>query len=107
MIVVIVAGGLTAARVALNNSYFVGSNERGEVSIYSGIPEEVAGLSLRDEEESSEIALSDLPEFKQADVREGIKADSLGDAREIVAGLEDLARDPDFATNRRKRESKK
>jgi len=101
VIAVIVAGAYIAARAALSNSYFVGATEQGQVAIYSGIPEEVAGLSLRDEEEASGIALSDLPKFKQSDVREGIKADSLEDARAVVASLEDLARDPDFGTDRK------
>lgn len=106
VVVVLLAGAFVAARVALNNSYFVGANEQGEVAIYSGIPEEVAGLTLRDEEEVSGIELSDLPEFKQSDVREGIKADSLEGARTVLQSLRDLARDPEFGTDR-KRETKK
>ncbi|MDQ3939730.1 MAG: Stp1/IreP family PP2C-type Ser/Thr phosphatase [Actinomycetota bacterium] len=89
------------------NSYFVGVNEDGVVAIFQGLPEEVAGMSFQEEKESSDVRLADLPEFLQGDVEEGIEADSIEDARETVANLEDRARDAEFEKTRdRKRESK-
>ena len=105
VLAVLVGGAYVAAQVALSNSYFVGANEQGRVAIFSGIRDEVAGLTLNEEKEASGVEVSELPEFKQQDVREGITADSLADARAIVQGLEGLASDPDFGSNRR-RESK-
>lgn len=86
-------GGYAAARYFLHNSFFVGANEAGNVAIYRGIPDEIAGLDLKTEEEETDVALSDLPEFKREDVTAGIKVDSLGDAEATVANLRTLARD--------------
>ena len=102
VLAVLVGGAYVAAQVALSNSYFVGANEQGRVAIFSGIRDEVAGLTLNEEKEASGVEVSELPEFKQQDVREGITADSLADARAIVQGLEGLASDPDFGSNRRR-----
>jgi protein phosphatase len=88
-------GGYAAARYFLNNSFFVGANDDGYVAIYRGIPDEIAGLDLKDEEETSDVSLDDLPEFKQQDVEAGIKVDSLDDAESTVDDLRTLARDFD------------
>jgi serine/threonine protein phosphatase PrpC len=76
----------------LDNSYFVGVNDAGEVTIYRGRPEEIAGFSLRREEAGTNLALSDLPEFMRDDLQEGIKAESLEDAEQRVADLKDRAK---------------
>lgn len=86
-------GGYAAARYFLHNSFFVGANEAGNVAIYRGIPDEIAGLELKTEEEETDVALTDLPEFKREDVATGIKVDSLDDAEATVANLRTLARD--------------
>ncbi|HEY7874330.1 MAG TPA: hypothetical protein VIG64_04325, partial [Actinomycetota bacterium] len=82
-----------AARYFLNNSFFVGANDAGYVAIYRGIPDEIAGLDLRSEEEATDVPLADLPEFKQEDVEEGIKVESLDAAESTVANLRTLAED--------------
>ena len=64
---------LRAARYLLDNSWFVGANEDGNVTIYQGIPEEIAGLDLKDEQEVTDVQVDDLPEFLQGNVEEGIK----------------------------------
>jgi protein phosphatase len=96
-VLVIGGGGYAAARYFLNNSFFVGANDAGYVAIYRGIPDEIAGLDLKSEEEETDVPLTDLPEFKQEDVTEGIKVDSLDDAQATVANLRTLAED--FAGN--------
>jgi protein phosphatase len=83
----------------------VGANDDGRVTIYSGIPEEIAGLDLKDVVEESDVAVSDLPEFLRSDVQEGIKVESREDAEDKVADLENRARDfgettPDRRKNR-------
>lgn len=95
VLVVLVVGGVSAARYALSNSWFVGINDDDEVAIFSGIPDEVAGIDLRDEEEATGIDAELVPGFKRADLEEGISADSLDDARTIVESIEDLLKDPD------------
>lgn len=97
LFVVVVAGGAFAAtRYTLSNSYFVGTNENGMITIYRGIPEQIAGVTLKESEEETDVAVGDLPDFLQDDVQEGIKADSLADAQAKVQDLEDRASDSDF-----------
>jgi serine/threonine protein phosphatase PrpC len=88
--------GFAAARYALSNSWYVGVNDDGFVTIYNGIPEEIAGISLSEQDERTDLALDELPEFKRGDVVEGIKVDSKKEAQETVADLEELAVDPEF-----------
>ncbi|MFN2389175.1 MAG: Stp1/IreP family PP2C-type Ser/Thr phosphatase [Actinomycetota bacterium] len=92
-IALVVGGGYAAARVTLANSWYVGANEEGVVTIYRGIPEEFAGLDLSEKVSASGVAVEDLPQFLQEDVEQGIKKDSLADAEATVADLEDRARD--------------
>lgn len=98
LLLLLVLGGaaFAATRYVLSNSYFVGSDEQGMVRIYRGIPEEVAGLTLRESEELSDIAVDELPDFLRGDVEEGIKAESLEDARAKVQNLQERASDSDF-----------
>jgi protein phosphatase len=84
VLVVLSGGAYFLARTLLSNSYFVGVNDTGMVTIYSGIPDEIGGLTLRQEERETDLALEDLPSFMQDDLEEGIRADSLGDAEDTV-----------------------
>lgn len=97
LILLLLAGGAyAAARYTLDNSYFVGVDESGTVTIYRGIPEEIGGLSLKESEEPTEVAVEDLPEFLRSNVEDGIKADSLEDARDKVQDLEERSQDDEF-----------
>jgi protein phosphatase len=95
----LVAGGFVAARFALDNSWFIGVDEQGAVTIYRGIPDEVAGLSLKEVHERSAIEIDQLPEFKRDEVEQGIKVDSLDEAEATLSDLENLAKDPDFQSS--------
>lgn len=97
LFLLVLAGGVFAAtRYTLSNSYFVGTDEDGMITIYRGIPEEIAGVSLKEPEEHTDVAVDDLPDFLRGDVEEGIKAESLEDARIKVQNLEERAGDRDF-----------
>lgn len=96
LVVLILVAAVVGARFALANSWFVGVNEDGFVTIYRGVPDEIAGLSFSDTEQETDLALDDLPEFKRVDVEEGISADSREDAEQTVADLRDLSSDPEF-----------
>lgn len=97
LVLLVLAGAAFAAtQYTLSNSYFVGSDEDGMITIYRGIPEEVAGLSLKESEERTQVSVADLPDFLRGDVEEGIKADSLEDARTKVQNLQERAGDSDF-----------
>ena len=88
LVLVLLSGGAYfLVRTLLSNSYFVGVNDAGMVTIYRGIPDEIAGLTLRQEERATDLALEDLPSFMQDDLEEGIRADSLDDAESTVSNL--------------------
>ena len=96
LVAVIAAGGYFAANYALDNSWFVGVDDEGIVTIYRGIPEEVAGMTLKEVHERSAIRIASLPTFKRDEVESGIKVDSLEEAEQTIADLERLATDEDF-----------
>lgn len=96
----LLAGGAVAAtRYALSNSWFVGVDRSGVVTIYKGIPDEVAGVSLKEPHRASSIEISSLPEFRRDEVEAGIMVDSLEQAEETLDALEQLAEDEDFRRN--------
>jgi protein phosphatase len=87
----------------MERSYFVGVNDSGFVTIFRGIPQDVAGVDLQDEEEVTSLALADVPEFLQDNVEAGISADSLDQARSRVEDLEQRAADEELQDTKRKR----
>ena len=94
VVALVIIAGLGAAaffgvRYLLSNSWYVGVNDDGFVTVFEGIPEEVAGLSLNDEIEVSDIRVDQLPDFLGENVTDGIKKDSLEEARSHIAILED------------------
>jgi protein phosphatase len=104
--IVLIVLGIAAygtVNYALDNSWFVGTNDGGVVTIYRGIPDEALGLSLREVEEETSLNVDDLPDTFRENLANGIKVDSLEEARETVADLEDRSRD--FGTNRKRTRS--
>jgi PPM family protein phosphatase len=77
-----------AARWTLSNSWYVGLNDDHFVTIYQGIPDEIAGLTLKEQARATNIHIDDLPEFRRNDVRSGIKVDSEDEALETVDNLQ-------------------
>jgi serine/threonine protein phosphatase PrpC len=96
VIAILVGGAYALLSYSLSNSWFVGINEAGVVTIFQGRPEEVAGFSLSEEHDVSDLALAEVPEFLRDNVREGIKVDSLDEARARVADLEERAQDEEL-----------
>ena len=106
LVLLLLAGGAyAAARYTLSNSWYVGLAASGEVAIYSGIPDDIAGLELREVEGTSSITLEDLPEFKRDDLRIGIKTESLEEAQSTLANLEHMSQE--FVEQNRRRDAKK
>jgi hypothetical protein len=86
-------GGYAAARYALGNSWFVGIDDTGRVTIFSGIPEDVAGLELSEPVTTTATSIDDLPGFMRPRVRRGIKVESRAEAEATVRNLNDRVRD--------------
>ncbi|WP_158299801.1 PP2C family protein-serine/threonine phosphatase [Glycomyces paridis] len=80
----------------IRTQYFVGVSDAGNISIYRGLPFEVAGLQAAWLEVESARPAEDANDAEEADLQDGITADSLADAE---AELDDLV-DP-AATNTR------
>jgi PPM family protein phosphatase len=102
ILALLVGGGVAAGRYALANSWFVGSTTDGDIAIFNGIPEEVLGLTFAEEHEQTDLTLDELPPFRRENVENGIKADSLLDARRIVSDLRSLAEDVEFGDRNRR-----
>ncbi|HSE69909.1 MAG TPA: PP2C family serine/threonine-protein phosphatase [Nocardioidaceae bacterium] len=83
-------GGM-AAYSWTQNQYYVAADGQN-VGIYRGVEAEVPGLQLSHLYEDTEITLASLPDYRADQVRGGISADDLPDARDIVSRLGDLAR---------------
>jgi serine/threonine protein phosphatase PrpC len=91
VVAVLAVGGYFLVRSLLDNSYFVRANDDGLITLYRGIPDEIAGLSFREVERETDLTVDDLPEFLQEDVQEGMKFDSLAAAEDTIANLEERA----------------
>ena len=93
IVVVLGAAAFFGVRYLLSNSWYVGVNDDGLVTVFEGIPEEVAGLSLNEEVEVSDIRVDELPGFLGENVTDGIKKDSLEEAQSHIAILEEQVED--------------
>ena len=100
IVVALIGGGaFAAARYALANSWFVGVDD-GVITIYRGIPGEVAGITLNEAHHQTDIEVTSLPAFKRDEVEEGIEVGSLEEAEQTVDGLQQLTKDSDFQVRR-------
>lgn len=73
--------------------YFVSTND-SKVTIFRGVQADVPGLTLQHVETVTDIDIATLPEFRQKQVRAGIEASSLENAREIVRSLDQFVTPP-------------
>ena len=97
VLLILGAGGYIAFRyLVIDRSFFVGVNESGVVTIYRGLPGEVAGMSFQQTEQTTDLAIDEVPEFLRENVEDGIEADSFSDAQQRVADLEARAEDEEF-----------
>ena len=99
--IVLIALVLIAAAVAfkylvVDNSYYVAATDDGRVAIYRGLPDEILGMTFQEQLQTSDIAVSELPDFLMEDVQDAIEADSMEDAEATLANLEERARDEEF-----------
>ncbi|HEU4513410.1 MAG TPA: protein phosphatase 2C domain-containing protein [Nocardioidaceae bacterium] len=90
LVVVLVLAG-TAAYSWTQSQYYVAA-DGSRVAIYRGVDAALPGVELSHLHEASDITLAALPEYRAAQVRDGISAESLADARKIVENIGELAR---------------
>ena len=69
--------------------YYVAADGE-QVVIYRGVEADLPGVNLHNVEEPSKLTLADLPTYNARQVRDGISASSLDDARGVVSRLERL-----------------
>lgn len=91
VIALLAVAAYIATRWALDNSFYVGASGSGLVTIYRGIPEEIAGLDLASVERETSLSLSELPPARRGPIKEGMKVESLDEAESTIFNLEDLA----------------
>jgi protein phosphatase len=71
--------------------YFVAA-DHSKVAIYRGVQASIPGLTMNRVAQQTDVTIASLPDFPAEQVRSGISATSLADARRIVARLGDAAR---------------
>ncbi len=86
LVLAIIAAGLFGAYKWTQTRYFVGADGT-TVAIFQGIPPSLGGISLSHVYQDTGVPLDSLSEFDRQTVEGTISADSLAQAREIVARL--------------------
>ncbi len=89
---ILIVAGSAAAYSWAQKQYYVAADDP-QVAIYKGVQMDLPGVQLSEVYEVSDVKLDELPEYNRGLVEDGIVADSLPDAREIVDNLEADARD--------------
>ena len=86
LLAVIIGGGYIAWRWS-QDQYYVAADSKGEVVIYRGINQRIAGISLSRPYQPTAIPLAQVPSNYQQTVKATITAGSLSDAQRIVANV--------------------
>ncbi len=97
LVALLIAAGVAAFKyLIVENSYYVAANDSGRVAIYRGLPDDVLGMSFREELETSSVMTEELPDFLAEDVNGAIEVESIEEARSTLANLEERAADDAF-----------
>ena len=86
----VIVAGLWAAYGWTQQQYYVGERD-GTVAIYRGLGTNIVGYELSSPYETTNLSLDQLSEVDAGNVREGIDAGSLDDAKRVVKNLADSA----------------
>ena len=86
VLLVVVIGGFIAWQWT-QSQYYVGANSRGEVTIYRGVNQQIAGISLSSPYQATGIQLAQVPTLYQQTLRATDAASSLSEAQAIVANV--------------------
>lgn len=83
-VLVLIVGGFIAVKTVTDRSYYVGI-KNGQVAIFRGVPVEVGSARLASVQEPTTIPTGDIAAWYLPRLEQGIPADSLEDARRIIA----------------------
>ena len=97
---VLAVAGIFTVRWVLSNSWFVAIDDAGVLTIYSGIPDEIAGASFAEVEEQTDITEEEIPEAFRNDLDEPKKFESLEEAQAYVANVQERIDEIEEATER-------
>ena len=86
LLAVVVAGGYIAWRWS-QDQYYVGADGKGQVVIYRGVNQRIAGISLSHPYQQTGIELNQVPTSYQQTVKATDAASNLSGARAIVANI--------------------
>src|SRR5580704_9302547 len=86
LVAVIIGGGYVAWRWS-QDQYYVGADSKGEVIIYRGVNQRIAGISLSKPYQLTGIELAQVPAPYQQTVKATDAASSLGNAQAIVTNV--------------------
>jgi PPM family protein phosphatase len=86
LLAVIIGGGYIAWRWS-QDQYYVGADSKGQVVIYRGVNQRIAGISLSSPYQATGIQLAQVPAPYQQTVKGTDAASSLSNARAIVANV--------------------
>ena len=82
---------LGGGRWLLSRSYYVGLDEQRDVVVYQGIPAQLGPVQLSWVFEETGLDADQLPQDQVFRLEEGIAAVDSSDARDLVAGLREVA----------------
>jgi PPM family protein phosphatase len=89
-VIVLLAAVIGFAAWKWSQTQYYVANDGDSVVIYQGVEADVPGINTHHVEETSHLKLDDLPDYNARQVRDGIGANSLEDARGIVSRLQRL-----------------
>ncbi len=87
VLVAVVVGGSYVSWRWSQDQYYVGPDSQGQVVIYRGVNERIAGISLSKPYQQTGIELAQVPAPYQQTVKATDTASSLGNAQAIVTNV--------------------
>jgi protein phosphatase len=88
LVAVVLAGGIYTLWRVSQNQWYVGA-DGDQVAIFRGMDLSLAGLTLSEVQQTSDLRVADLTSFYRDQVRDGITASDEADADRILEGLRD------------------
>ncbi|MEU3020024.1 Stp1/IreP family PP2C-type Ser/Thr phosphatase [Nocardiopsis sp. NPDC007018] len=96
VVALVAGGGYYFGRQYVESQFYVGLSPDGTtVSVYQGIDTNIAGISLSEEVDKTEIEVASLPQADQELVRNTITVRDRAHANELVGDLNEAAEGPD------------